>query len=196
MKRIMGRVCKMSEFSPSEHESDIAATEHAAEEHRPEQEQPAEQAPRPEETPTINIEDAREKALEQPETPLELPVDSSPEGDQPIYIDRAMKRISLNNELKLIRAKLSSGQRLLSRGVHQPTIRRVSDVAAHTITRPYGLLGGGILAFCGSLLYLLFSKYVGLKYNYLMFILLFILGYALATVFELLYKASHPPEKH
>ena len=141
------------------------------------------------ETPEIDIEKVREKLLEQPEAPLELPVDASSDGDQPIYIDRAMKRISLKNELKLIRSKLTNGQRLLSKGVHQPTIRRVSEVSAHTVTRPVGLLGGGILAFCGSLIYLLFSKYVGIKYNYLIFIMLFVLGYALATAIELLSKA-------
>lgn len=185
----------MSELRPQQYEQDETLNQ-SSESYQPDLEQPAEAEPRPKETPVIDIEAAREKLLEQPDVPLELPVDASPEGDQPMYIDRAIKRINLNNELKLIRTKLSSSQRLLSRGVHQPTIRRVSDVTAHTVTRPVGLLGGGVLAFCGSLIYLLFSKYVGLKYNYLVFILLFILGYALATVIEFLLKAYRSPKQH
>ena len=185
----------MSEFKPNNNELE-KTSENRNEVLSAENEKASEQAAQPEETPAIDIEAAREKLLEQPEALLELPLDASPEGDQPIYIDRAMKRVSLNNELKLIRTKLTSNQRLLSKGVHQPTIRRLSDVASHTITRPVGLLGGGVLAFCGSLIYLLFSKYVGLRYNYLIFIMLFVLGYAIATAIELLSKASRPSKEN
>lgn len=185
----------MSEFRPNENETE-QTSENQNEVLPTENEKASEQLTQPEETPAIDIEAAREKLLEQPEVPLELPVDASAEGDQPIYIDRAMKKVSLNNELKLIRSKLSTSQRLLSKSVHQPTIRRVSDVAAHTVTRPIGLLGGGILAFCGSLIYLLFSKYVGIKYNYLIFIMLFVLGYAIATAIELLAKASRTSKEN
>ncbi len=180
----------MSEFTPSDHE--LNQPDQSAESYQPNQERPAEEESKSKETPKIDIAETRQKILEleQPETPLELPVDGSPEGDQPVYIDRAMRRISLNNELKLIREKLTSGQRLFSKGVHQPTIQRVSDASARTITRPIGLLGGGVLAFCGSLIYLLFSKYVGLKYNYLIFVMLFVLGYLLATAIEFALKAT------
>lgn len=186
----------MSELTPNQHELNTSSGQ-SAESFKPEQEQHAEEAPKVEETPTIDIEATRKEVLglERTDAPLELPIDASPDGDQPMYIDRAMKKISLNNELKLIRAKLPSGQRLLSKGVHQPVIRRLSDTAAHTLTRPVGLLGGGILAFCGSLIYLLFSKYVGLKYNYLIFIMLFVFGYALATFLEFVLKAVHPPKE-
>ncbi len=185
----------MSELKPnnnelgktSENRNEVLSTEN---------EKNSEQASKPEETPAINIEAVREEILEQPEALLEQPLEDSPEDDQPIYIDRAMKRVSLNNELNLIRTKLTSSQRLLSKSVHQPTIRRLSDVAAHTITRPVGLLGGGVLAFCGSLIYLLFSKYVGLRYNYLIFIMLFVLGYAIATAIELLSKASRSSKEN
>jgi hypothetical protein len=179
----------MSEFTPAGHEPD-KFPEQTSESYRPDQERPAENKSRPKEAPKLDIEAIRQKVLEQPEAPLELPIDASPEGDQPAYIDRAMKRVSLNNELNLIRAKLTPGQHILSRGVHQPTIRQVSDISARTITRPIGLLGGGVLAFCGSLIYLLFSKYVGLRYNYLVFIMLFIIGYLLATAIEFLFKAT------
>ena len=185
----------MSELKPSNNELG-KTSENRNEVLSAENEKTSEQASQPEETPAMDIETVREELLEQPEVPLDLLTEDSPESDQPIYIDRAMKRVSLNNELKLIRTKLTSSQRLLSKSVHQPTIRRLSDVAEHTITRPVGLLGGGVLAFCGSLIYLLFSKYVGLRYNYLIFIMLFVLGYAIATAIELLSKASRPSKEN
>lgn len=184
----------MSEFTPSEHESDKSPGLDP-ESFSQDQERAVEHDTQPEETPELDIKEVRQKILEQPEVPLELPIDASSEGDQPLYIDRAMKRVSLNNELKMIQSKLPTGQRLLSQAIHRTTIRRVSDISSRTITRPVGLLGGGILAFCGSLIYLLFSKYVGLKYNYLIFILLFVLGYALATAIEFMLKASRNPSK-
>ena len=185
----------MSELKPSNNELG-KTSENRNEVLSAENEKTSERASQPEETPAMDIETVREELLEQPEVPLDLLTEDSPESDQPIYIDRAMKRVSLNNELKLIRTKLTSSQRLLSKSVHQPTIRRLSDVAAHTITRPVGLLGGGVLAFCGSLIYLLFSKYVGLRYNYLIFIMLFVLGYAIATAIELLSKASRSSKEN
>ncbi len=180
----------MSEFTPPGHE--LKQHDQTAESYKQAQEQSSEENLKPEETPKINIEEVRHKVLEleQDENPLELQLDKSPEVDQPIYIDRTMKIASLNNELKLIRAKLTSGQRLFSKSIHQPAIRRISDVSARTITRPSGLLGGGVLAFCGSLIYLLFSKYIGLRYNYFIFIMLFVIGYLLATIIEFVLKAS------
>ena len=134
----------------------------------------------------LDIDEARTKILEQPPTVLELPVDDSPDGNQPQYIDRAIKAIGLKKELKSIRQKLPASQKLLSLAIHQPIIRKTSELGARTISRPSGLLGGGILAFFGSLIYLLFDKYIGLTYNYFIFILLFVTGFILSIFIELL----------
>jgi hypothetical protein len=137
----------------------------------------------------IDIDKARAKVLEQPPQHLALPIDDSTDANQPQYIDRTIKSISLKNELKAIRQKLPLDQKLLSKTIHQPIIRRSSEATAKTIARPVGLLGGGILAFIGSLAYLFFAKYIGIKYNYLVFIMLFVLGYVLASILELLTKS-------
>lgn len=134
------------------------------------------------------IEEARATLLEQPDAPLELPLDDSPEGSQPQYIDRAMKAVSLKNELEAIRQRLPKGERVLSKVVHQPLVRKTSEVSAKTIARPLGLLGGGIFAFCGSTLYLLFAKYVGLRYNFSLFVIFFIIGYIVFLLAELISK--------
>lgn len=137
----------------------------------------------------IDINEARVKVLEQPTVRLALPVDDSTDGDQPQYIDRAMKSISLKNELSSIRQKLPFDQKLLSQAIHRPIVKKTSEIASKTITRPVGLLGGGIFAFFGSLVYLSFTKYAGVKYNYLIFLMLFVLGYIVASMLELISKS-------
>ncbi len=137
----------------------------------------------------INVKEVRERLLEQPDIPLELPYDDSPEGNQPQYIDRKVKAKTLKKELEEIRSNLSLTQKVLSKVIHQQTISKLSDIGAKTIARPSGLLGGGILAFCGSLIYLLFTKYVGMKYNYLIFIFLFLSGYLITLATEFLIRS-------
>ncbi len=143
----------------------------------------------PKEEQQLTIDQARAKVLEQPPTHLTLPVDESSDGDQQQYIDRALKAVSLKNELRSIRQRLPLDQKILSKTIHQPVIRKASDVTSKTIARPIGLLVGGIFAFVGSLIYFFFDKYIGINYNYLVFVLLFILGYVVASLFELLSRS-------
>ena len=151
-------------------------------------EQKADESKDESKTEKIDIEAARELALEQPTEVPALPLDETPDGDKPQYIDRAMRALTLKNELSQIRQRLPASQRIFSKTIHQPAVRRTSEISAKTITRPYGLLGGGILAFLGSIVYLLFAKYIGIKYNYLLFILLFLIGYVLASIIEAIVK--------
>jgi len=149
-----------------------------------------------EEEQRLTVEQARAKVLEQPPVHLALPVDESSDGDQQQYIDRALKRISLKNELRSIRQKLPLDQKILSKTIHQPVISKTSDLTSKTIARPIGLLVGGIFAFIGSLVYFFFDKYIGIEYNYLVFILLFVLGYVIASLFELLSKSFTKPKNN
>ena len=146
------------------------------------------------EAANLDIEEARKLVYDQPPEVPALPLDDSPDGDKPQYIDRAMKALSLRNELNQIRQRLPASQRLLSKTIHQPVIRRTSEATAKTVTRPYGLLGGGVLAFLGSIVYLVFAKYIGIRYNYLIFILLFVAGYILASFIEAIAKLFSKPQ--
>ena len=101
------------------------------------------------------------------------------------HINSELKSVTLNRELSNIRKKLKGSERLLSKAIHQPVIRVVSEVGGRTISRPSGLLGGGILAFIGTTAYLYITKHVGLTYNYGMFLVLFAGGFALGIILEL-----------
>jgi len=107
-------------------------------------------------------------------------------------VNNDLKKSSLRRELKQVRRHLPKVDQLGSKIIHQPAVRVVSEASAKTITRPSGLLGGGIAAFIGSGLYYYFSKHIGVKYNYLMFALFFIGGFAIGLVVELLvWSAKH-----
>ena len=120
-------------------------------------------------------------------------VDDGNKSTPPVSAD--LKKMGLKRELKNLRKQLKPSDRLVSRVIHQPLVRVVSDVSAKTISRPSGLLGGGFLAFLGSSSYYLFAKHVGIKYNYLIFTMLFIVGFILGLLIEAIVWATHSRKK-
>lgn len=102
--------------------------------------------------------------------------------------NKHLKQQTLKNELKNIQRKESVPARTLSRVVHQPVVRAASEVAGKSISRPSGLLGGGVLAFTGSSTYLYLAYHIGFVYQPTVFILLFIAGFLLGLGLELLIR--------
>lgn len=108
------------------------------------------------------------------------------EASRPSLVNSELKSITLRRELQQIRRKLPAGDRALSKVIHQPVVRVVSEAASASISRPSGLLGGGLMAFVGSLGYLYLTKHVGMTYNYFVFTVLFVLGFAIGLGLEFL----------
>lgn len=115
-------------------------------------------------------------------------IHSNPSNSTP-YIDKSVKKQALSQELAQIRQELTKSDRLLSKTIHQPKIQKLSEISAKTVARPYGLIVGGLLAFIGSLAYYLFTKYYGLHYYSIVFIILFISGYILSSLIEIIVKS-------
>lgn len=112
------------------------------------------------------------------------------------FINRELKAITLRRELRLIQRKLPAPQRALSKVIHQPVVRAISEGAGKTVTRPSGLLGGGITAFIGTSAYLYLAKHMGFEYNYGVFLVLFAGGFALGLVLEVvIHLATKPKHK-
>lgn len=109
-------------------------------------------------------------------------------------INQELKRITINRELSQLRRKLDTPDRLLSRVVHQPAIRQASGVVGQSLTRPSGLLGGGLMAFVGTAGYLYLAKQQGFAYNYSLFWLLLVAGFALGLLLELLIRLLTRPK--
>jgi hypothetical protein len=115
---------------------------------------------------------------------------------KPLHVNRELKRITLNRELAAIRRKLSIPQRVLSKVIHQPAISAVSEPLGKTVSRPSGLLGGGLVAFLGTSGYLLLAKRSGMQYSYFVFLALFAGGFVVGLVLELLVYAATSSRRH
>ena len=115
----------------------------------------------------------------------------------PRVIDRELKRANLRQGIKQVQRQLPVQQRALSRVIHAPAIRALSETAAKSISRPSGLLGGGLVAFIGSSGYLYLAKHNGSRYNYFIFLLLFAAGFVVGLVLELcVYLATASARRH
>lgn len=100
-------------------------------------------------------------------------------------VNKELRNISLRKELKHVRSNLNPLDKLGSKVIHNPIVRNISEVSAKSITRPSGLLGGGLVAFLGTGAYYYLTEHVGLKYNYLIFALLFVGGFVIGLIIEL-----------
>lgn len=143
---------------------------------------------RPGEVDPLTLQEARRtiERTAQQENPIQRleAAEKAQQGPQPGYINQELKRITLRRELQQLQRKLPLPERSLSRVMHQPIVRAVSEVTARSLTRPSGLLGGGILAFLGSSAYLYLAKHIGFTYNYVLFWVLFATGFVFGVALE------------
>lgn len=111
-------------------------------------------------------------------------VPQAPVDDRPQLIDNAVKMFRMRRNLSHVQKRLKPAEKSFSKLIHQPLISRVSETSAKTISRPSGMLGGGMTAFLGSLLYLFVAHRYELAYNYLVFLLFFAAGFVLGIALE------------
>lgn len=115
---------------------------------------------------------------------------------QSLHVNRELKNITLNRELTSIRRQLSTPQRALSKVIHQPVIRAVSEPLGKTVSRPSGLLGGGLMAFIGTTAYLVLARHSGMRYQYSVFLVMFFGGFIVGLVLELAVYAATSSRRH
>lgn len=112
--------------------------------------------------------------------------ESTTAAPTPTAISRDLKNITLKREMNSIQRQENLPQRTLSKVIHQPVIRAVSEAASNSVSRPSGILGGGIVAFIGTSAYLYLAKHLGFEYNFVVFLVLFAGGFIVGLVLELL----------
>jgi len=143
-----------------------------------------------------NLDQARSKVEKSLDKTAVNPLESlsgaeSPAQATPRQLSRELRQASLSHELSEIRRRLPAPQRAFSRVIHQPAIRTVSEAAGRSVSRPSGLLGGGLVAFIGSCSYLYLARHTGYRYNYLVFLILLAGGFVLGVILEaLVYLAT------
>ena len=146
---------------------------------------------KPIDNPESDINDSMTQAREiiKEETEKDNPNIAIPEQNpKNNYIDQNLQNIQTKQLFNNIRHYLPILDKQLSKVIHQPVIEEVSDKTSKTIARSSGVLGGSILAFVGSLSYLIFVKYVGITYNYTWVFIFFIIGFIVGLAIELLIR--------
>ena len=134
--------------------------------------------------------------LEAPGDAASSPARASPAGREAAAASQApvappntfLRKQTLTRELKTIQRKESAPDRTLSKIIHQPAIRAVSEATSKTLSRPSGLLGGGILAFAGTGGYLYLAKHIGFSYQSSVFLVLLVAGFGLGLALEALLR--------
>lgn len=109
-------------------------------------------------------------------------------------ISKELRSLTAARGLQSVRNRLPLADKTLSKVIHQPVVRALSDASAQTVARPSGLFTGGLLAFIGSSLYLYLASHIGFTYNFvvagLLFVVGFVLGLVLEGVFSLIVRAK------
>lgn len=105
-----------------------------------------------------------------------------------------LKKQTLQRELQSIQRKESAPVRVLSKLIHQPAVRAVSEVAGKSVSRPSGLLGGGIAAFLGTSIYLYLAYHIGFSYEPGVFVFLLVVGFVAGVTVEMLARLVLRPK--
>lgn len=168
-----------------QHESHEKAAGHEhlerAEKHRAEQAERARQ-----EKSAENLEKIKELAKTEAQESKRIAAEEQPnETDSLVGVQQSLKATAYKRTLAKVQQRLPGPARAFSRIAHNPIVDKVSDVSAQTVARPSGFLGGSICAFLGSLIVLYYSKHYGFRYNYLLLLILFVGGYLVGAMLEL-----------
>lgn len=181
----------MAERAPR-HEQDGGSTHELSNQRREAERQSQEKARTSRHEHAEKLEDIRStaerEAASSEETIQEKLKAESSESDQSLYVNRELKDMAYARTLKRARSRLPAPARAFSKVVHQPVVEAVSEVAGKTVARPSGVLAGGIVAFIGSSGFLWISKHYGYEYNFLLFALLFVGGFFIGLLIELLIR--------
>lgn len=107
----------------------------------------------------------------------------------PVLINKHLKDMAFSRAMTRARKKLSRPSRAFSKVVHNEVVDRTSETAGKTVARPVGLLWGSVFAFIGTSGLLWITRRNGYEYNYLLVIILFIVGLVVGNLAELAWRA-------
>ena len=104
-------------------------------------------------------------------------------------LTKELKSVKYKETMRYVRRHLSPSERKLSSFMHTPVVEKVSEVSSKTIARPSGILGGGLIALIGSLGVLFFAHRFGFEVPNSIFAALFIIGFGVGLIGELIVKS-------
>ncbi len=182
----------MSERAPIHHGEHLKSPENSVE-HEPTRQERHEHGEHQPKSPELSVEKIKHTIEQEAVSGKEMGHSEShhrrDHDATPVSSD--LKKLRLSRTLTSVRKELNTADRLLSKIVHQPLVDSVSNAVGTTITRPSGVIGGGIVGLFGTSTLLWMSKHYGFQYNYLMVVVLFAIGFIVGVGVELLLKALH-----
>ena len=100
----------------------------------------------------------------------------STHNHHPVIVNAQLKDMAFSRAMTRTRKQLSPLSRNFSKVVHNKVVDRVSETAGKTIARPTSMLWGAVFAFVGTSALLWITRFYGYEYNYLVAIMLFVIG--------------------
>lgn len=107
-------------------------------------------------------------------------------SNQTFGVQKELKKDSYKRTIRKVQSQLPLPERVMSRVIHQPVIDSVSNVAAKTVARPSSFFFGSLVALIGSSAFLYMTKHYGFRYNYAVLFVLFVGGFVLGLLLELI----------
>jgi hypothetical protein len=115
--------------------------------------------------------------------------DKTGEGSRQAFgVQKELKADSYKRTLRKVQSQLRLPERVMSRLIHQPVVDVVSNVTGKTVARPSGFFFGSLFALLGSAAFLYMTKHYGFRYNYAVLFMLFVGGFALGLLLELIWR--------
>lgn len=113
---------------------------------------------------------------------------TTPKLEHNLKLQVKLKKQSYATGLYNVRQRLPAHYKLLSRLTQSTVGEKIYNLLVRTIGRPYSLLFGSILSLLGVVAVSYYAKTYGYRFNLLLIVYLFGLGYILATLVELVAK--------
>lgn len=109
-------------------------------------------------------------------------------SSQTFGVHKQLKTDAYKRTIRKVQSRLPLPERIASRVIHQPVIDAVSNAAGKTVARPSGFFFGSLFALIGSSAFLYMTKHYGFRYNYAVLFILFVGGFALGLILELVVR--------
>ena len=105
-------------------------------------------------------------------------------------ITKAEKTRTYKMTMNRMQNQLPAPSRTFSKFIHNPVVEKSSAVVGSTVARPSGILGAGVVGFLGiaAVMYLARKNGFEITNSYTLVALLFVGGWALGMILELLLK--------
>ncbi len=110
--------------------------------------------------------------------------DDHKKEETPTFVTKALKSKAYNDIMRSTRRQLKPLERTFSKVIHNPTVDTVSEVAAKTVARPYGIMGGALISLLISSFVVVIARDSGFEIPLSIFMVLFVIGYVIGLVFE------------